>query len=196
MKNKTPQELGKELVESSAAAVAMKRESQSSLAVGYFTTIPVKIQFVSNEAKELYNGKLKYATEGSSGFDLRVCGVDASFDQTRGFEGMVLPGGRILVKTGIKVNLQNNNYEIQIRSRSGLALKNGAFVLNSPGTIDADYQQEICVIIQNNGILPFVIEKGDRICQAVICPITKANFEYVENIEDGERGGFGSTGVK
>lgn len=159
-------------------------------------TIPVKIQFVSNEAKELYNGELKYATEGSSGFDLRACEFDTSFDPFRGFEAMVLPGGRILVKTGIKVNLQNNNYEIQIRSRSGLALKNGVFVLNSPGTIDADYQQEIGVIIQNNGLFPFVIEKGDRICQAVICPITKANFEYVENIEDGERGGFGSTGVK
>lgn len=159
-------------------------------------TIPVKIQFVSNEAKELYNGELKYATEGSSGFDLRVYGFDASFDALRGFENIVFPGGRILVKTGIKVNLQNNDYEIQIRSRSGLALKNGVFVLNSPGTIDADYQQEIGVIVQNNGLLPFVIEKGDRICQAVICPITKANFEYVENIEDGERGGFGSTGVK
>ena len=159
-------------------------------------TIPVKIQFVSNEAKELYNGELKYATEGSSGFDLRVCGFDASFDAVRGFKNIVLPGGRILVKTGIKVNLQNNDYEIQIRSRSGLALKNGVFVLNSPGTIDADYQQEIGVIIQNNGLLPFVIERGDRICQAVICQVTKANFEYVENIEDGERGGFGSTGVK
>lgn len=159
-------------------------------------TIPVKIQFVSNEAKEFYNGELKYATEGSSGFDLRVCEFDTSFDSFRGFEEIVLPGGRILVKTGIKVNLQNNNYEIQIRSRSGLALKNGVFVLNSPGTIDADYQQEIGVIVQNNGLFPFVIEKGDRICQAVICPVTKANFEYVENIEDGERGGFGSTGVK
>lgn len=176
-------------------------------------TIPVKIQFVSNEAKELYNGELKYATEGSSGFDLRVCGFDTSFDAFGAIHNIdknlqddeTLPpvvgytlfaGRRILVKTGIKVNLQNNNYEIQIRSRSGLALKNGVFVLNSPGTIDADYQQEIGVIIQNNGLFPFVIEKGDRICQAVICPVTKANFEYVENIEDGERGGFGSTGVK
>ena len=90
------------------------------------------------------------------------------------------------------------NFEIQIRPRSGLAAKNQISVLNTPGTIDADYRGEIKVILINLGNKSFVVEKGSRIAQMVLCPIIKANIKEVETLENTKRGsgGFGSTGVK
>ena len=89
-------------------------------------------------------------------------------------------------------------YEVQIRPRSGLAVKKNITVLNTPGTIDADYRGEIKVILINHGIEKFVIENGERIAQMVVCPVVQANLEEVEDLPDTERGsgGFGSTGTK
>ena len=101
-----------------------------------------------------------------------------------------------LIYSSIDVKYSDTKYEIQIRPRSGHALKHGITVLNTPGTIDSDYNKEIGVILYNAGHEPFEIKKGARIAQAVICPIIKGDFEYVDNIDDSGRGGYGSTGVK
>ena len=89
-------------------------------------------------------------------------------------------------------------YEIQIRPRSGLAAKNGVTVLNTPGTIDSDYRGEIKIILINLGDEDFVINSGDRIAQMIVAPVTQADFSFVENLSETERGtgGFGSTGLK
>ena len=125
-----------------------------------------------------------YATPASAGVDLRAV------------EKRVLqPGERTLVPTGIRIALPVG-YEAQVRPRSGLALKHGIILPNSPGTIDADYRGEIMVIMHNLGDAPFVIEPGDRIAQMVIAPV--AQVSWVENDVLGETerssGGFGSTG--
>ena len=126
----------------------------------------------------------KYATPLSSGFDL------VSNEHT-----IIEPHTWKLIKTGIKVGIPLD-YELQIRSRSGLALKNGISVLNSPATIDADYRLELGVILMNNSNIEFVVSPGMRIAQAVLCPIVQANFIKVEKLNETERtGGFGSTGV-
>lgn len=128
----------------------------------------------------------KYATQGSAGLDLHAC-ID---------ENLTLRKGRsLLVKTGLAIALQEG-YEAQIRPRSGLAFKNGITVLNSPGTIDADYRGEIGIILVNHGHKDFTIEKGMRIAQMVIAKYNKADFIEVEDLEASERGegGFGSTG--
>lgn len=129
----------------------------------------------------------EYATEGSSGADLRACLNEPI---------TILPGNRVMIPTGIKVQLPSG-YEMQIRSRSGLSWKHGVIVLNSPGTIDADYRGEICVILFNTGNEPFVIEPGMRIAQAVVTPVVQVRFEC-EELTSSERGsgGFGHTGVE
>ena len=132
---------------------------------------------------------LEYATKQSSGMDLRAYLPDGDI--------VLKPGERKLIPTGIRVELPEN-FELQIRPRSGLALKHGITVLNAPGTIDADYRGEIGIILINLGDKEFVIKDGERIAQAVlsrfyrICPI------YTDKLEDSERGegGFGHTGVK
>lgn len=129
----------------------------------------------------------KYKTEGSAGMDLTAC-ID---------ENIILkPLERKLVKTGIAIALPNN-YEAQVRPRSGLALKNGISVLNTPGTIDADYRGEIGVILINLSNEDFVVERGMRIAQLVISPIVQAELVEVEELDETLRGqgGFGSTGV-
>lgn len=129
----------------------------------------------------------KYKTEGSAGMDLTAC-ID---------ENIILkPLERKLIKTGIAIALPNN-YEAQVRPRSGLALKNGISVLNTPGTIDADYRGEIGVILINLSNEDFVIERGMRIAQLVISPIVQAELVEVEELDETLRGqgGFGSTGV-
>lgn len=105
------------------------------------------------------------------------------------------PGHRILVHTGIYMELPKG-YEAQIRPRSGLALKKGITVLNSPGTIDSDYRGEVCVILFHRGDIPEVFYKGDRIAQMVITKHEHAEFEVVEELSSTERGegGFGHTG--
>lgn len=127
-----------------------------------------------------------YATEGAAGMDL-LAAVDAPL--------VIRPGGRALVPTGLRIALPHG-YELQVRPRSGLALKNGIMVPNSPGTIDEDYRGELGVIVLNGGDAPFVVERGMRIAQAVIAPVVRASWREVAELPDTARGtgGFGSTG--
>jgi len=128
-----------------------------------------------------------YMTEGSSGMDL-YANIES--------EIVIKPGHPILVPTGIKIELPSN-YEGQIRPRSGLALKHGITVLNSPGTIDSDYRGEIKVILINLGKKDFVITRKMRIAQLVIAKVWQAQIIEVEELGDSERGagGFGHTGL-
>jgi dUTP pyrophosphatase len=108
----------------------------------------------------------------------------------------LLPGARALVPTGFAISLPEG-YEAQIRPRSGLALKNGVTCLNSPGTIDADYRGPVNVILANLGTEPFTVQRGDRIAQLVVAPVSRACFAAVEELGETQRAasGFGSTGV-
>ena len=130
----------------------------------------------------------KYETKGSSGMDL-----SANIEMQKKIE----PGETSIIPTGISVSIPKN-FEIQIRSRSGLAAKSQISVLNSPGTIDADYRGELKVILINLGNKTFVVERGSRIAQMVLCPVVKAKFKEVDSLDDTDRGasGFGSTGLK
>jgi dUTP pyrophosphatase len=130
----------------------------------------------------------KYETDGSSGMDLA-----ANIDQ----EIEIKPGKSAIIPTGLAVSIPKN-FEIQIRPRSGLAAKNQISVLNTPGTIDADYRGELKVILINLGDKIFKIEKGLRVAQMVLCPVIKAVLKEVDVLEETERGsgGFGSTGSK
>lgn len=150
----------------------------------------LKINF-SNKSD---NTDPEYATNGSSGFDLRANLVDK--------KSIILNfGERALIPTGLYFELPEN-FEIQVRPRSGLAAKNGVTVLNTPGTIDSDYRGEIKVIIINLGAEPFTISHGDRIAQAIVAHVTAKNVIALTKINDvatdTERGsgGFGSTGVQ
>jgi dUTP pyrophosphatase len=125
-----------------------------------------------------------YATPGSAGMDLRAA------------EALTLKSGsRALVATGLAIALPEN-FEAQVRPRSGLAVKHGVTVLNSPGTIDADYRGEIKVPLINLGTEDFVINRGDRIAQMVVAPVTMAELVEVETLDETVRGagGFGSSG--
>jgi dUTP pyrophosphatase len=128
----------------------------------------------------------EYKTSHSAGMDLRSASEE---------EIVLKPGGRGLIPTGLYIQLPDG-FEAQVRSRSGLALKQGVAVLNSPGTIDADYRGEVGVILINHGEADFVIRKGDRVAQMVIAPYVMARFKEVEELESTDRGagGFGSTG--
>ena len=130
----------------------------------------------------------KYETSGSSGMDLGA-NIDGNL--------IIEPGKTVIIPTGLALSIPRG-YEAQIRPRSGLAAKNKISVLNTPGTIDADYRGEIKVILINLGSEPFKIEKGLRIAQMVICPIVKAQLEEVDDLNKTGRGdgGFGSTGIK
>ena len=121
---------------------------------------------------------------------------DAGMD-ARSVEDVVIPpGGRALVHTGIAAELPPRA-EIQVRSRSGLALKKGVMVLNSPGTVDSGYRGELCVILANLGEEPFEIRKGDRIAQLVVASTVEVEIAETDSIGETDRGagGFGSTGV-
>lgn len=143
----------------------------------------------------------KYATHGASGFDLHAL-EDVS----------ILPGETKLVKTGLAFDV-GDGYELQVRPRSGLSLKTHLRVANSPGTVDADYRGEVCVIITNtedskfakqycpgdtDNYVPYQIKRGDRIAQGVVCPVVRADIEVVDYLDETGRGagGFGSTGSK
>ena len=106
-------------------------------------------------------------------------------------------GDIAMVPTGLSIALPTG-YECQVRPRSGLAAKNGVTVLNAPGTVDADYRGEIKVILINHGKAPFTIERGMRIAQLLLAPVTRATFDEVENLDQTDRGsgGFGSTGLR
>ncbi|MEL7301939.1 MAG: dUTP diphosphatase [Pseudomonadota bacterium] len=128
-----------------------------------------------------------YETAGAAGADLRAC-----LDAPR----TLAPGERALLPTGLRIELPAG-YEAQIRPRSGLALKQGLTLLNTPGTIDADYRGPLGVILVNLGAAPVTIAHGDRIAQMVIAPVVRATFREVEALSDTHRGqgGFGSTGT-
>ena len=127
-----------------------------------------------------------YATAGAAGMDL-LAAVDAPVT--------IAPGGRALIPTGLAIALPPG-YELQVRPRSGLALRHGIVLPNSPGTIDEDYRGEVQVIVLNAGDAPFTIERGARIAQAVLAPVVRARWHETESLEDTGRaeGGFGSTG--
>ena len=127
-----------------------------------------------------------YAHPGDAGMDIRS--VE---------ELTIAPGERALVHTGLVMVLPPG-YEAQVRPRSGLALKNGITVLNSPGTIDEGYRGEVGVILANFGKEPFKVEKGSKIAQVVVAPCTRAEIVATDDIDDTERGtgGFGSTGAR
>ena len=127
-----------------------------------------------------------YATPGAAGCDL-LAAVDGAVT--------LAPGARALVPTGLLIAVPAG-YELQIRPRSGLALKHGIMVANSPGTIDEDYRGELQIILLNAGTEPFVIERGMRIAQAVLAPVVRAEWVEVEALDATMRGtaGFGSTG--
>jgi len=127
-----------------------------------------------------------YATAHAAGADLRAAITDT----------MVIEAGeKALIKTGFAMALPDN-FEAQIRPRSGLALKHGITVLNSPGTIDADYRGEIGVILINHGTESFTVQRGDRIAQMIIAPFVQADFQCVDRLDETVRGegGFGSSG--
>jgi dUTP pyrophosphatase len=128
-----------------------------------------------------------YATSGAAGMDLL-----AAIDVPR----MVAPGERALIPTGIAIALPPG-FELQVRPRSGLALRHGIVLANSPGTIDEDYRGEIQVIILNAGDAVFRIERGMRIAQAVLAPVLRAEWREVAELPPSERAerGFGSTGL-
>lgn len=129
----------------------------------------------------------EYSTPGSAGLDLRAVLPHTIYLQ---------PGVRFTCPTGIAIELPDG-FEAQIRPRSGLAMKHGVTVLNSPGTVDADFRGEIKVILINHGEQAFEINSGDRIAQMVIAPVMKAELEQAGTLADTERGegGFGSTGT-
>jgi dUTP pyrophosphatase len=129
-------------------------------------------------------------TAGSAGADL--CAVMPEGVSTQ----IMRPGARLLIDTGLKVAVPDG-FELQVRPRSGLALKHGATVLNAPGTIDADYRGPLKVILVNLGEENFTIRTGDRIAQAVLAPVTPFRGAIVETLDETARGegGFGSTGV-
>lgn len=154
------------------------------------TEIGIKIKKLNQDAVVP-----SYATEGASGFDL-VATEDVVFN----------PSETKLVKTGLSIEVPYG-FELQVRPRSGLSLKTPLRVANSPGTVDADYRGEICVIMTHTGSHSdvfgngaqdpnYTIKKGDRIAQGVICPVIKAAFQVVESLDETKRGekGFGSSG--
>ena len=130
----------------------------------------------------------KYETNGSSGMDLA-----ANINSIINIE----PGNTAIIPTGLALSIPKG-FEVQIRPRSGLAAKQKISVLNTPGTIDADYRGEIKVILINLGQESFKVEKGLRIAQMVVCPVVQAQLKEVDDLDETERdkGGFGSTGTK
>lgn len=152
-----------------------------------------------------------YATAGSSGVDLQAFIEEGTMDGIKNYGNVefhhnnfdknrswitINPGGRALIPTGIYIQLPDG-YEAQVRPRSGLALKHGITVLNTPGTIDSDYTGEIRVILLNASNNPFSISDGDRIAQMCFVKTEKAEFEEVTSLDETERGsgGFGHTGI-
>jgi len=128
------------------------------------------------------------ATVGSAGLDLRACLAETL---------TIAPGARVLIPTGIALALPHG-YEAQVRPRSGLALRTGLTLLNSPGTVDADYRGEIQVLVINLGDAAVVLERGDRIAQLIVHPVPRVEWEEVEALPLSARGagGFGHTGTR
>jgi dUTP pyrophosphatase len=144
----------------------------------------IKIKVINNSDYDLPS----YATELSAGLDLK-----ANIEESITINTLE----RLLIPTGLKIELPEG-YEAQIRPRSGLALKHGITVLNSPGTIDADYRGEIGVILVNLSDTPFTINPGERIAQMIVAKHARIDFIEVDELDDSERGegGFGHSGIK
>ncbi|MCA0962288.1 dUTP diphosphatase [Salipiger bermudensis] len=149
----------------------------------------VTIAVMWDEGADQALGLPAYATTGAAGADLRANLPD------RG-EVVLAPGARAQVPTGLRLAIPEG-WEVQIRPRSGLALKHGITLPNSPGTIDSDYRGPLGVIVMNAGDAPFTIAHGDRIAQMVAAPVVQAGFDLVDALPETARGvgGFGSTGV-
>ncbi|MEP4197015.1 MAG: dUTP diphosphatase [Aliishimia sp.] len=149
----------------------------------------VQIAVVWDEGADQSLGLPAYETEGAAGADLRanLLNKDAI---------TLAPGARTLVATGLRLAIPHG-YEVQVRPRSGLALKHGITLPNSPGTIDSDYRGPLGVIVQNGGDADFVITHGMRIAQMVVAPVVQAGFTITDELPDSGRGsgGFGSTGT-
>jgi len=148
-------------------------------------TIPVQVTRLAHAAGLPLPA---YATSGAAGMDL-LAAIAAPM--------VIVPGQRVLVPTGLTIALPPG-YELQVRPRSGLALKNGIVLPNSPGTIDEDYRGEVQVIVMNAGTEPFTVERGMRIAQAVLAPVVRVSWREVEALDETARGtgGFGSTGTR
>ena len=162
------------------------------------TTINVPV--INKSSNELP----KYAHKGDAGFDLRANVEEIKNDNylfnAIKFNATTIilnPGGRVLIPTGLYMAIPEG-YELQIRPRSGLALKYGITVVNTPGTIDAIYRGNIGVILKNDGIEPFIIEQGDRIAQGVLNKVEEANLIEVDSLDETDRSdsGYGKSGVK
>jgi len=128
-----------------------------------------------------------YESKGAAGMDLAAAVSDRL---------VIQPGERVLIPTGFSVALPQG-YELQVRPRSGLAIKHGITILNSPGTIDADYRGEVKIALVNLGKEPYIINRGDRIAQMVLAPVIRVTLKEVTFLDKTERdaGGFGHTGV-
>lgn len=162
------------------------------------TTINVPV--INKSSNELP----KYAHKGDAGFDLRANVEEIKNDNylfnAIKFNATTIilnPGGRVLIPTGLYMAIPEG-YELQIRPRSGLALKYGITVVNTPGTIDATYRGNIGVILKNDGTEPFIIEQGDRIAQGVLNKVEEANLIEVDSLDETDRSdsGYGKSGVK
>ena len=143
--------------------------------------VPIRVKFLAHaEGLDLP----AYATDGAAGMD-----VVSAEDVT------IAPGGRHAVATGLAMAIPHG-FEVQVRPRSGLALKHGISVPNAPGTIDSDYRGELKVILINLGAEPFAIARGDRVAQLVLAPVTRATWWVADELDETARGegGFGSTG--
>ena len=160
----------------------------------------INISVINKSSNELP----KYAHKGDAGFDLRANVEEIKNDNylfnAIKFNATTIilnPGGRVLIPTGLYMAIPEG-YELQIRPRSGLALKHGITVVNTPGTIDAVYRCNIGVILKNDGIEPFIIEQGDRIAQGVLNKVEEANLIEVDSLDETDRSdsGYGKSGVK
>ena len=160
----------------------------------------INIPVINKSSNELP----KYAHKGDAGFDLRANVEEIKNDNylfnAIKFNATTIilnPGGRVLIPTGLYMAIPEG-YELQIRPRSGLALKYGITVVNTPGTIDAIYRGNIGVILKNDGTEPFIIEQGDRIAQGVLNKVEEANLIEVDSLDETDRSdsGYGKSGVK
>lgn len=144
----------------------------------------IKVKVINHSNNELP----QYATPMSAGMDLRAFTNEPI---------TIMPGERKLVHSGINIQLPEG-YELQVRPRSGLALKHGITLTNAPGTVDADYRGDVGAIVHNLGTEPFIINNGDRICQIVAKEYVKIEWEKTDVLDSTKRGegGFNSTGVK
>ncbi len=148
----------------------------------------MRIEFMWDEGADRALGLPFYASAGAAGADLRANFADRA-------EVVLVAGARALIPTGLRLAIPDG-FEVQLRPRSGLALKHGITLPNAPGTIDSDYRGPLGVIVMNAGRVPFTVTHGERIAQMVVAPVIRADFELVDRLSGTLRGsgGFGSTG--